>query len=364
MAALSPRLTEFDALPEGFLDGDAQRLPALLPGPSLIHLAGHWEAPLFVSILLHGNETTGLHAVQRLLRKYSGRALPRALSLFVGNVEAAGQGLRRLDGQPDYNRVWPGTGYPPCAESALMAEVVDAMAKRRAFASVDVHNNTGLNPHYGCVERLDAPSLGLASMFSRLVIYSTVPRGTQTAAFATLCPAVTLECGKPEHPHGAEHAFEYLDACLRLAGLPGHPPVPRDIDLYRSVAQVVVRGDCAFGFRRDGLDLRLDDTIDRLNFTDLPAGTGLGEVGGGYGPLPLQAMDDAGRDIADEYFAVEAGRLVLRKHIMPAMLTLDERIIRQDCLCYVMERIGEGAVKPPGGLELDAAPPFAGRAEG
>jgi hypothetical protein len=23
---------------------------------------------------------------------------------------------------------------------------------------------------------------------------------------------------------------------------------------------------------------------------------------------------------------------------MPAMLTLDERIIRQDCLCYLMER--------------------------
>jgi hypothetical protein len=25
---------------------------------------------------------------------------------------------------------------------------------------------------------------------------------------------------------------------------------------------------------------------------------------------------------------------------MPAMLTLDERAIRQDCLCYLMERLG------------------------
>ena len=25
--------------------------------------------------------------------------------------------------------------------------------------------------------------------------------------------------------------------------------------------------------------------------------------------------------------------------VMPAMLTLDERVIRQDCLCYFMERL-------------------------
>lgn len=61
--------------------------------------------PLFVSMLLHGNETTGLLAVQRLLDKYRDQPLPRALSVFVGNVEAARLGLRRLEGQPDYNRI-------------------------------------------------------------------------------------------------------------------------------------------------------------------------------------------------------------------------------------------------------------------
>jgi hypothetical protein len=30
---------------------------------------------------------------------------------------------------------------------------------------------------------------------------------------------------------------------------------------------------------------------------------------------------------------------VLTKCLMPAMLTRDERVIRQDCLCYLMERL-------------------------
>jgi hypothetical protein len=83
------------------------------------------------------------------------------------------------------------------------------MIRRGVFASIDVHNNTGLNPHYACVNRLDKEFLWLASLFGRLVIYFTHPKGTQTAAFAPFCPAVTLECGKPEHPYGVEHAFEY-----------------------------------------------------------------------------------------------------------------------------------------------------------
>jgi hypothetical protein len=35
---------------------------------------------------------------------------------------------------------------------------------------------------------------------------------------------------------------------------------------------------------------------------------------------------------------VRRGELLTRRVVMPSMLTLDERVIRQDCLCYLMER--------------------------
>ncbi|MFA7388315.1 MAG: succinylglutamate desuccinylase/aspartoacylase family protein, partial [Thiohalobacteraceae bacterium] len=148
-------LRTLEAVPTVLLDTAPAGLNTLLGGPTLLHLPGRHPEPLFVAVLLHGNEDTGFFAVRELLRRYQSKMLPRALSVFIGNVAAAEQGLRRLDGQPDYNRVWPGSEEPSSAEHAMMAAVVEAMARRKVFASVDVHNNTGINPHYGCVNRVD-----------------------------------------------------------------------------------------------------------------------------------------------------------------------------------------------------------------
>ena len=37
--------------------------------------------------------------------------------------------------------------------------------------------------------------------------------------------------------------------------------------------------------------------------------------------------------------------LRLQREAMPAMLTLDARAVRQDCLCYLMERVAFGRVQ-------------------
>ena len=66
-------LTRLDQLPPGCLTVRAVDLWRIAPGPTLIHLAGRRAEPLFVSILLHGNEDVGLHAVQWLLANSGGR---------------------------------------------------------------------------------------------------------------------------------------------------------------------------------------------------------------------------------------------------------------------------------------------------
>ena len=54
-----PTLNILQQLPLGLLELEATQVHTLLGGPTLIHLPGEREAPLFVSVLLHGNETTG-----------------------------------------------------------------------------------------------------------------------------------------------------------------------------------------------------------------------------------------------------------------------------------------------------------------
>jgi len=329
-----------DSLPEGLLSTPAQGLHEVLAGPTLIHLPGRREPPLFISTLLHGNEDSGLQAVQSLLRRYAGGAeLPRAVSLFIGNVAAARRGLRRLEGQPDFNRVWRGGDT---AEHAMARQVVHAMRERGAFASVDVHNNTGLNPHYACINRLEPEFVHLATLFSRTVVYFTSPDTVQSRAFAELCPAVTLECGQPGQSHGAEHSLEYLDACLRLSELPSHPVPPHDIDLFHTVATVKVKNGTRFGFGAGDFDIRFESDLDHLNFQELPKGARLGSLRPGIAGCLLDVRDERGREVCGEYFSAEDGEVRTLRPVMPSMLTLNENVIRQDCLCYLMERIGPG----------------------
>ncbi|MDZ7747422.1 MAG: M14 family metallopeptidase, partial [Halofilum sp. (in: g-proteobacteria)] len=275
-------LTRLDTLPPGFVDTPASELHRLLPGPALVRLPGAAPQALFVSVLQHGNEHTGLEAVQRLLAGYGSRPLPRPLWLFIGNPDAARQGHRRLDHQPDLNRCWPGTELPASPETRMLEEVVAALRGEPLLASLDIHNTTGDSPHYAGVNILDDRCLQLASLFTRTVVYFTRPRGAQSQALLGLCPAITLECGRVGNDLGSAHAHDFLERCLRLESVPERPPAPGEIDLFESVALVQVPHGVRLRFGPGaGADLVLDPELDRLNFRELEPGTVLGEVRGG-----------------------------------------------------------------------------------
>ncbi len=345
------QLREHHRLSPELLQTPASGLARALGGPTLIHLPGERRPALFVSVLLHGNETVGWEAVRRLLNRYhDGQALdlPRALSLFIGNVTAAAHGQRRLPGQPDYNRVWPGGEGPETPEHRLMAEVVERMATRGLFASVDLHNNTGLNPHYACVNRLEPRFLHLAALFSRTLVWFVRPRGVQSQAMAAYCPAVTLECGRVGERRGVDHAMAFLDACLNLSEIPDHPPSRHDFDLFHTQAQVLVDAGASLGFGTAEADLVFPPDLDRLNFREIPAGTLFAWARDPR--MPLQVRDDRGREVTSRYFERIGDEIRLRVPAMPSMLTLDTQVIRQDCLCYLMERMspaGSGSGSPP-----------------
>lgn len=330
-------LNVLETLPAGFLNTTARELHRLLPGPTLIHLSGRRARPLFVSVLLHGNEDSGLVALQQVLRRHERRTLPRALSILIGNVAAASVGQRRLDQQPDFNRIWPGAVRDQeSPEHAAMAEVYHRMRERELFASIDIHNNTGINPHYGVVNRLDRDVLYLAQLFSRTVVWFRGLPGTQTTAFSPLCPALTVECGKPGNRGNETHAATFIEACLHLASFPEHEVREQDIDLYHTLASVRVAEDVSFAFGDDGADVNFEPQLDHMNFRALEPGTVFGRTRVAY---PLEVLDERGRNLATEFFDCRDGTIRLRRGSTPAMLTLDERAVRQDCLCYLMERL-------------------------
>jgi hypothetical protein len=328
-------LTTLEVLPEGLLNRSAQQLHEVLDGPTLIHLRGSTTAPLFVSVLLHGNETTGWEALRQLLLSYHHQELPRSLSLFIGNVAAAAEDVRHLPGQPDYNRIWS-TG--DTAEQQMMQSVIEQMRERGVFASIDLHNNTGRNPHYGCINRLEPAFLQLAKLFSHTVVFFTQPAEVQSMAFSNFCPAITVECGRPGEVNGITHALNFLQHCLKLSEIPTQPVTAEEIALFHTVATVKVPDTIEISFGTATGDLCLINELDQLNFQEIPAGTPFGRVCSDH-LNHLEVWSESGQDVGDNFFTIQGGRLQTSKPVMPSMLTKDIEIIRQDCLCYLMERL-------------------------
>jgi hypothetical protein len=92
-----------------------------------------------------------------------------------------------------------------------------------------------------------------------------------------------------------------------------------------------------FSFSDKGADLLFPPDLDHMNFRELPARTQLARVGSDG--ARLEAWNEQGEDVAERYFEHENGTLFTRLPVMPSMLTLNEEVIRQDCLCYLMERL-------------------------
>jgi len=333
------KLTELDHIPAGLLELPATELHEKLDGPTLIHLQGRNPQPLFVTVLQHGNEITGWEAVRRLLKShYEFDELPRSLSILIGNTKAAKHRLRRLDDQLDFNRCWPGGIHGDSEVGKMFQQVSDRARSLSPIAAIDIHNNTGLNPHYAAINRIRPEFLRLASYFSSKVVFFTMPLGTQSLSFSKFCPSTTLECGQAGDVHGTDHSMAFLETCLHLDEIPTTPMAAEEVHLFHMVATVRVHDEAFFGFGRLPTDIAFRENLDVLNFQELPGGISLGDVNGGPAQ-PLIATNIDGVDVTDQYLRFDRGQIETVREIMPSMLTLDRRVIQQDCLCYLMDRI-------------------------
>ena len=339
MTSADGALRRLDTFPDDLLSCPAERLLERLGGPTLITLAGAAGPPVFLSVLLHGNEVSGWNGLRRFLA--DSPTLARGAVILVGNVRAAAVALRTLPDQQDHNRIWRGAAGP---EAALVEAVRGVIDEGEWFAAIDLHNNTGHNPHYAVVTEVTPANLGLAALLSDRAVLVGEPDTVMTRVFDGVCPAVTLELGPVGDERSDLLARDYLERCFALDEVP-HARAG-DMRLFRSLARVHVTARTALAFAGDldapGLgaspapSLALTDDAEGVNFRALPAGF---ELGRGHGELDalLGVLDVGHGDVTREYLELVDGRVRLTRPIIPAMYTTDPLVVRQDCLCYFME---------------------------
>lgn len=321
-------------IPEGLWDLDTTELHKVLNGPTLIHLKGENDHPLFLSTLLHGNETSGFYALKKFFEKYDVNNLPRSVSIFFGNIAAAKDGLRKLEDQEDYNRIWAG-GTSEAEEMAC--SIVKEMKQRNTFASIDIHNNTGKNPFYGCVNRLLPEFVTLGSYFSKTLVYFIEPHEALSMAFSKFCPSTTIECGKPGE--GIDEVFGFIDHVYGLQEIPRIRAHELDMQIYHTLARIMIPKEAVVTFDQDDktCDFSFITDFDDLNFEELAPGTLLGHRHNSN--FEIMVNDETGVDISDQIITYEGNKILAKLSIIPSMFTKDTKVIKQDCLGYLMEKL-------------------------
>lgn len=335
MDRVKPTLLEMTALPDGLARLRPDEVRAAFPEPAIIRLKGRQEPPVFLSVLLHGNETTGWRVLQRLQTWIESHGLPRSLIIFVGNVRATEAGMRHLSGQPDFNRIWAGGDT---SEHHLAQDVLRIARAAKPFCAIDIHNNTGRNPLYACINRIETAYIHLASLFSPTIVHFDNPPTVISMAMSKICPAVTVEAGRADEPHGIEAAFNLVVDALHLSAFRDHG-VERPVTVYHTIGRVELAPGTGFAFADDSEHaLAFPPGMEGWNFCSQPAGTRWARLAE-PGSLPLRVFNEARRDITDVFFRSHDGHVEQVREVTPSMLTRDEAVIRSDCLGYLMEPI-------------------------
>lgn len=321
-------------LPDGFLSVPPKNITKLFDRPTLIHLKGKREPPAFISVLLHGNEFSGLKIIQKFLKKYEEKDLPKSLVLFIGNPLACSKGRRQLDNQPDFNRIWNLNPPHPIAK-----EVLKYVRQKSICWAVDIHNNSGKNPLYSCINKKDKRFVRLAGMFSKKVVYFTQPDSVLSMALSKICPAIVIEAGLPGKLQGITAGVRFIQKLLDEKEKWENKSFKLS-HIYSTVAAIHIDKNSNISFDSRPVlkkkHLSLTNRLDEFNFKKLKKGTILGKINSSR---QIQLLDNKGKNIFDQFFSIKENNWVVKKSFIPSMFTKNTRIAKSDSLAYAMKQI-------------------------
>ena len=323
-------------IPNGFFNTTPKEITKIIKGPTIIHLKGKNKKPLFISILLHGNEFSSLIILQKILKKYHEKVLPKSLILFIANPQACAQGVRQLEGQLDFNRIWNGGSSP---QHSVAEQVLQYVKDQKIHIAVDIHNNSGENPLYSCINKKKKTFIKLAQIFSKDIVYFTEPDSVLSIAFSDICPTVVLECGLPGNKKGINAGIQFIETILNedTDWRNDEVKIPH---IYSTYARLYIEPDSKISFHQKPVlnndHFCLTDQFDKFNFKELQTHTILGKI---KDPKRIKLINKTGENIFDHLFSIIDNNWIVKNPSIPSMFTKDTKIAKSDCLGYVMKKI-------------------------
>ena len=307
-----------DSFDEQLLNVEAHELHRFLSGSTVFDLRQEGVKPFFVSTLLHGNETSGWDAVRRFIADHS----DASFVLFIGNVHAAAQNMRHLPHEVDFNRIWQ--------QQPWQTYLSDLLQTYKPWCGIDIHNNSGPNPHYSVVTDVRRKTLALATLFSNKVIFTDHTLDILAHGVSSHCPALTIETGTVDDPASERRAYAFLERLNTIGRVPD--ALQCEPETYATVGIVKV------AHQNGGIDNFpvFEPSLKHKSFKTLPAGSPF------INCLPtdwqVNVLDPAhDRDLTLDFLEFRDRGAILKRDVVMSMFTHKPLLAIQDCVCYFLK---------------------------
>lgn len=302
-----------------------------LGGATVLHLEGYDNSRCRVLVtLLHGNEPSGIKAIQRFIRQQKKPAT--ATKVIIASVVAAKTEplfhYRMLDGQRDLNRCFEGPFDDLQGQLALA--IIEQLREFKPEAIVDMHNTSGSGPAFCVSAKYSSEHLNLSSLFTKRTIFSDIQLGSIMEQDFN-CPIITVEAGGSYDPQSDQNAYDGLCQFLHndvLFELKQQVEVllnPRRLEVLKGV-------NLGFADKHNAKnDITLRQDLEKFNFGLTPEGTSLGWLNSS---LQDCFKLDKGNEQLIKAFTVRDGELITQKTLKLFMVTTRTDIALSDCVFY------------------------------
>ena len=333
-----------DRVDPAIVDGTVEDFLKVLQGPTAFFLQGMQQDRCRAMVtLLHGNEPSGVKALQRWLR--SGATPVVNVVCIVASIEAAllapSFSHRVAPGKRDLNRCFRAPFDDSQGEVA--EQILEVLTNAKPEAVVDIHNTSGSGPGFGVAVSSDEQHQALVSLFSDVLVTNDLRIGALMEIADHLCPTATIECGGRMDREADELAWRGLQAFMNMPEIFSRGAGGVDVKIVQNPVRLELAADCSLAYangRSANYDLVLLPGIERLNYGAVAEATHLGWVGE-RGQDIFRAVDHDGNSIVDELITIDGDELYTARALKLFMVTNDPQIAKMDCLLYAAREDGQ-----------------------
>lgn len=334
----------YDSIPDFFYKLNQENVLGYLDEMSLFFHKGAIDKTVVISTMLHGNETSGLYAIQKFLKAQEGKANRPSYAILLGNPRAFQSNKRLVGGQLDRNRIWELDGNHE--DHALSRQVIERLINYPLVCAIDIHNNTGKNPYFCCVNRLDQKTLGMASLFDADALFFEDPATAFTTFMGRFCPSVTLECGMSGDELGILKAVKFIKEATHFALADHLDKLVFKKSVFKSFGKFKIPKETKISFISPGQEIStlsnsqgvaFFSDLEKFNLKLVPEGTSLGFIHGSLNQVNIQSEFE--EDLFSELFLIEKQNLIVKNDFYAAMVTKDVEVAKADCFFYFLKKV-------------------------